>query len=85
MKHKIFHRGFAYYISGNTSIKISDICKIAKEFANEIKVPFDNVLYDGVIRDSNWCKNFQLYSAPVSNCPEGYTEVKDIFNYIKGN
>ncbi len=85
MRDKIFSKGFAYHISGNTSIKLTEICKIAAEFANEIGVPVDSVLYDGVIEHSNWCKNFQLYFAPVANCPEGYTEVEDYFNYIKEN
>lgn len=41
MRDKFFSKGFAYHISGNVSIKLTDICKIAAEFANEIGVPVE--------------------------------------------
>ncbi len=85
MRHKFFSQGFAYYLSGNTSLFLTDINKNAQQFADEINVPVEMVLYQGVIEDSSWCRNYQLYFAAVPKCPTGYIEVENYYTYIKGN
>jgi hypothetical protein len=83
MKYKLYAFGWCYWICGNTNYHITSLTEHAEEFAKEIGVPLDKVVFDGRITDSTWCRNHQLYGAPVETKPDNYTTIKvSIWNYI---
>ncbi len=76
MEDKFYRGKECYYVCGNTDTHISALTEIAKSFAKEVGVEFEAVRYEGVITESDWCRNFQLFSAHTGYTqPDGYHSI----------
>lgn len=83
---KVYAQGWCYWICGKTNVDIVGLMTTAKEFVEEINVPIETVVYDGVIHHSSWCKGYQQFGAPCKNPPSNYKPISgSIWEYIKTN
>lgn len=84
MEDKFYCNSICYYVCGNTDTHVSKIVQIAESFANECGVYFDDVRFEGVIKYSDWCKGFQLFSAKTPNMPCEFHPIEQpVSEYLK--